>query len=116
MVVIQSNNNYIFGGYNSQSWNTVSVNVDKNFLFTLVNPHNTEPKKFRQQIISPVVAYNNITGPKFGDDLTIVDQCDSAYSSIGFPQLFTDTTSIGANLFTGSPQFLVKEIEIFEKL
>jgi hypothetical protein len=48
MTIIQSNNNYIFGGYTAIGWTSDGSykNDPTAFLFTLTNPHNITPTKY----------------------------------------------------------------------
>ncbi|CAF4312820.1 unnamed protein product, partial [Rotaria sordida] len=70
MTIIQSNNNYLFGGYTTIPWTSDDSykNDTTAFLFTLTNPHNIPPTKY---LINPgnaanTVFHHNSYGPYFG--------------------------------------------------
>ncbi|CAF4311702.1 unnamed protein product, partial [Rotaria sordida] len=49
MTIIQSNNNYLFGGYTAIPWTSEGDSYKNDttaFLFTLTNPHNIPPTKY----------------------------------------------------------------------
>jgi len=58
----------------------------------------------------------NDYGPTFGSgiDIYVADNCNQNDNSyFGFPYTYRDTTGKGKNIFTGSSNFQVEEIEIF---
>lgn len=121
ITIIQSTKNYLFGGYTSVPWTSLgNYAVDSNaFLFTLTNPFNNPPTKY------PIAGFNtqaavyhhNAYGPTFGNnyDLHVCSNSNSINSSYtNFPSTYMDTTGQGNNTFTGSPNFMTTDIEIFK--
>jgi hypothetical protein len=123
MTIIQSNNNYLFGGYTSIPWTSDGSykNDTTAFLFTLTNPHNIQPTKY---LIKPANTGNAVRhygsyGPTFGhgDDIQLADGSNSNNSSYtNFPHAYTDTTGQGNNTFTGARNFTTADIEVFQLL
>jgi hypothetical protein len=121
MTVIQSNNNYLFGGYTSVAWTSSgSYAVDSNaFLFTLTNPYNILPTKYPVQPSKTqhTVYHSQEYGPTFGGnhDLYVCSNSNSVNSSYtNFPYTYTDTTGHGSNTFTGNLNFMASDIEVFK--
>jgi len=121
MKIIQSNNNYLFGGYTSVAWaSSNQYAVDSNaFLFTLTNPHNILPTKYPVQPSKTqhTVYHGNGYGPTFGGghDLYVCTNSNSNNSSYtNFPNTYTDTTGQGNNTFTGTRNFTASDIEVFK--
>ncbi len=121
MTIIQSNNNYLFGGYTSIPW--TSDNSYKNdttaFLFTLTNPHNIPPTKYLIKPGTGTYAVNHYStyGPTFGggNDIYLSSPSnanDSSYSA--FPYSYTDTTGQGNKTFTGDKNLTASDIEVFK--
>jgi hypothetical protein len=121
ITIVQSTDNYLFGGYTSVAW-TSSGNyaADSNaFLFTLTNPHNIPPTKYSVPTTNTqhTVYHNAGYGPTFGagHDLHVCSNSKSVNSSYsGFPSTFADTTGRGNNTFTGSRTFMTTDIEVFK--
>ena len=120
MTVVQSNSNYLFGGYTAIAWTSDGgwKKDTTTFLFTLTNPHSIPPTKY---VVNPgnvenAVFHSSTYGPTFGssNDLYLVNNCNSSNSSISFPSGYTDTTGKGNKTFTGSSSFLTSDIEIFK--
>jgi hypothetical protein len=121
MTIIQSNNNYLFGGYTSIPW--TSDNSYKNdttaFLFTLTNPHDIPPTKY---LLNPdktgnAVNHTSSHGPTFGGghDIHLANASNSNKSSYSnFPTAYTDTTGKGNATFTGARNFTTSDIEVFK--
>jgi hypothetical protein len=121
MTIIQSNNNYLFGGYTSVAWaSSNQYAVDSNaFLFTLTNPHNILPTKYPVQPSKTQHAVYHVSGygPTFGggNDLCVSTNSNSNNSSYtNFPFSYTDTTGQGNNTFTGTRNFTASDIEVFK--
>jgi hypothetical protein len=120
MTIIQSNNNYIFGGYTAIGWTSDGSykNDPTAFLFTLTNPHNITPTKYPVNPANASKAVNHTSsyGPTFGSghDLYIVNNSNSSNSSCAFPSGYFDITGKGNATFTGSNSFLVTDIEVFK--
>ncbi|CAF4653295.1 unnamed protein product [Rotaria socialis] len=121
ITIIQSNNNFLFGGYTAIPW--TSDGSDKKdttaFLFTLTNPHNIPPTKY---LISTsqsgnAVAHNASDLAKFGGgrDLKLANASNANNSSYTkFPNTYLDTTGKGNNTFTGATNFTTSDIEVFK--
>jgi len=83
----------------------------------LTNPHNIPPTKY---LINPdnalyAVFHHSSYRPCFGTNaffLTI--DSDSNKSSIGFPNVYIDTTGKGNTTFTGASSFIASDIEVFK--
>ena len=124
LVVIQSTQNYLFGGFTSVGFNINGSHIqdDASFIFTLSNPHGVEPTKF---VGSPNYGYDygyqyptiygaTNNGPYFGQgDIAICDNSNINSSSTNFPYSYQDTTGYGNQLFVGSSNFRVKDIFAF---
>jgi hypothetical protein len=114
LVVIKSQNNYIFGGYTSQTWNhtgSYKAFVDE-FLFSLTNP-SCKPTKHSIKNTSYAIRCNSSYGPTFGGghDIYICsdsNSCAGSYSNLGH------SYNGSANYFTGEKHFLTSEIEVFK--
>jgi len=120
MTIIQSNNNYLFGGYTSIPWTSDGSykNDTTAFLFTLTNPDNIPPTKYLINPNTGNAAYHNSShGPTFGSghDLHLANSSNSNNSSYAnFPSAYLDTTGKGNNTFTGARNFTVSDIEVFK--
>jgi hypothetical protein len=116
----------IFGGFTPVEWESRTgtwrqcSKVDpslKSFLFTLKNPDNFPARKFALKGGQKDKAINCACswGPHFWD-IAVSDNCNadtlsSTYLGLSYAN---DTGQNGPTLFTGSPHFTVKEIEVFE--
>jgi hypothetical protein len=126
----------VFGGFTplqweSRVWNGKHDNQHncykrddslKSFLFTLNNPHNRPARKFALKADRKQYAINcdSTNGRIFGynsPDILIVENChadDGSYTD-GFGTTDTNDTGLkGKTFFTGSANFTVREIEVFE--
>lgn len=126
LMVIEDTEGNIFGGYTPVEWESPkghchkSDESAKSFLFTLKNPHKSPPRRFTLKTEEKRRAINCFPwrGPGFGHgcDLFVSHNCnsnDDSVSSLG--QTYTNDTKIdGRIFFTGSHNFRVKEIEVFE--
>jgi hypothetical protein len=131
LTVILDTEGNIFGGFTpveweSREWNGENGDEDntwkaddseKSFLFTLKNPHNIAPRRFA---LDPAEKHQAICcdseyGPEF-PDMDVSDNCDAnicSGTSLGLS--YTNDTGLdGDTVFTGSANFQVKEIEVFE--
>ncbi|CAF3659459.1 unnamed protein product [Rotaria sordida] len=121
MTIIQSNNNYLFGGYTTIPWTSDGSykNDTTAFLFTLTNPHNLPPTKY---LINPgnagnAVYHNSGYGPTFGTghDIHLANYSNSNNSSFtNFNHGYLDTTGKRNNTFTGARNFTTSDIEVFK--
>jgi len=108
---------YIFGGYNPNSWAS-SGNYQKasgSFLFCLTNAWSSSPLKFSWRHHHGPLDKPSY-GPTFGSghDLHISNGCNTnQYSYTNFPNSYQDTMGKSTNTFAGSKYFTVSEIEVF---
>jgi hypothetical protein len=126
MTLILTTENYIFGGYTPVVWNSRNAWVPdpsmKTFLFTIRNPHNLSPRIFTMAQPENAIADHGSYGPSFGYGYVIYvcDECNfsksvSADCYTNLANNFVNDTGIpGKAVFTGSYNFTVKEIEVFE--
>jgi hypothetical protein len=121
MTIIQSNNNYLFGGYTSISWTSDGSykNDTTAFIFTLTNPHNIPPTKYLIQTDKTGYAVNHSSNyaPTFGGghDISSANASNANNSSYAnFPFSYTDTTGKGNATFTGAKNFTTSDIEVYK--
>lgn len=121
IIIIRSNNGYLFGAYTCVPWNSNDANVgnDDAFLFTLTNPHNIPPTKYPLQPSEKqhAVSYTSNDGPKSNGEhrIHICSNSNSLNDSyINFPHTYADSTGQGNNIFTGNRNFLTTDIEVFK--
>jgi hypothetical protein len=121
----------IFGGFTpvaweSRVWNgkygdeTNCLKADdslKSFLFTLKNPHNVAARRFALKAEKKhwAIFCHSGWGPNF-NDIRVSDNCNANTDSDTYlGTVYTNDTGLdGETFFAGSPQFKVKEIEVFE--
>jgi hypothetical protein len=112
----------IFGGFTPVKWDSDNRRKAdpslKSFLFTLVNPHNFPARKFalKAERKNKAIFCNSDRGPQFFD-LYAWDNCNAntASSTSCFGNNYTNDTGLKGKAFlTGSANFQVKEIEVFE--
>jgi hypothetical protein len=87
----------------------------KTFLFTLKNPHKIPAKRFelKDEEKTQAIVCDSRRGPWFRNSICVYDDCKAnteSYTSLG--RVYTNDT--GLVVFTGSYNFKVKEIEVFE--
>ena len=121
MTIIQSNNNYLFGGYTSIPWTSdESYKADTTaFIFTLKNPDNIPPTKYliNPNSTSTAVYHSSSYGPTFsgGHDIYLANSSNANNSSYtNFPHSYIDTTGKGNATFTGAKNFTASDIEVFK--
>ena len=122
LVIIKSNNNYIFGGYTSISWDSTkwngNVGKDNNarregkgleFVFILKNPYHFPPSKFniKNEWLHHSICCDVNLGPIFGcNDIRIENSCNTNPNSFKYYDFhpreycFDDTTGKKRMLFT----------------
>ena len=120
ITVIQSLDNYLFGGFTSMSWNfhqgAKSGLTDRMaFLFTLSNPHGFPPTKYVVKPTGENAIEPNAMGPTFGHyDICVYPNSNlNSQSFIKFPSNYVDSTGKGYLTFTGSTNFTTTDIEIY---
>jgi hypothetical protein len=122
LTLISSDQHCIFGGYSPLVWNSrntwVSDPTLSSFVFTIENPHGLGPHIFPQKEAGNAIYDHASYGPTFGVGhvIHVCDKCNScgnSQSCLG-SNYRNDTGLDGKTVFTGSPSFLVKEIEVFE--
>jgi hypothetical protein len=112
----------IFGGFTAVKWKsrggpTADPSL-KSFLFTLKNPHNFRVSKFALTAkgMNEAIECRSSWGPHFCD-IGVYDNCNANALSITllFGGSYANHTGLdGRTFFTGSTNFTVKEIEVFE--
>ena len=138
LVLIKSNEDYIFGGYTEINWDDTiwngRVGEENNarrdgkgneFVFTLKNPHNIPPAKFnmKKEWLNHSICCDGKIGPIFGcNDIRIENECNIRNNKFTYYDFhpgeycFEDTTGKKRLLFTGTKTFIVKEIEVYNIL
>ena len=123
MTIIQSKNNYLFGGYTMIPWssNPGWMQDGTAFLYTLTNPHNIPCTKYslNAAYIAQTVFHDDRFGPVFGagNDLVVAGGSNANYSSrTNFPNTYIDTTGKGNGTFTGALNFTTSDIEVYRLL
>lgn len=115
IVIIKSQNNYLFGGYAATHWDQSGTykTAAGCFLFTLTNSHNIPPTRFMPKATQHMFC-NAGYGPTFGGhDLYVQSNANASngsFTSLG--QTYTDSTGLGQSLFTGAYAFMAAEIEV----
>ncbi|PRP81199.1 hypothetical protein PROFUN_02033 [Planoprotostelium fungivorum] len=121
VVVVQSDNDSIFGGYSDVSWSSTGGHTAslKSFLFALKNPHRLIARLNLKVPGTPEYAINcaATAGPTFGGgyDFHICNGSNinnGSYSNL--PHTYEDTTGKGTTLFTGARNFRTKDIEVYK--
>ena len=116
LTVVQSREGWIFGGYNSTSWQSTGdfTNSKHTFLFTLKNPNRIPPTRyFCKASYYPYAVFNGAEcGPVFPDGLTTMHPTTGP--RIDFPTGYEDTTGFGRSTFTGNHgTFEAADVEVF---
>jgi len=112
LVIIKSQNNYIFGGYSPRSWTSCNnyINDAKAFIFTIKNPHNIPPTKYLSTGKHSMYDHQSfLTAFGSGRDLCVTDTT----CTVNFPVSYSDTTGKGSYTFFGSPSTTISEMEVF---
>jgi hypothetical protein len=124
LTLIQDTSMNVFGGFSPVAWESPIVQSCKgdpslkSFIFTLTNPHNVPPRKFslKPEKGDWAISCYSQWGPSFRD-ISVRDNCHETTSSytLTFGSNYTnDAWRDGEVFFTGSKNFQVKEIEVFE--
>jgi hypothetical protein len=121
-VILDTDGN-TFGGFTPAKWDSSNGwkedNDLKSFLFTLKNPHNVAARKFalKPQEKHRAILCDSDSGPSFYGGITVSDNCneDNPSYACSFGTAYVNDTKVsGDTFFTGSWEFIVKEIEVFE--
>jgi hypothetical protein len=122
--VILDTKGTIFGGFTPVEWDSRVSNWNKaddslkSFLFTLKNPHNISARKFvlKAEKKKYAISCSSMCGPHFCD-FAVSDNCNAntrSWTSLGDWGYNNDTGLRKDIVFTGSKDFQVAEIEVFE--
>jgi hypothetical protein len=124
-VILDTKGN-IFGGFTPVKWESATdckygkSKADdslKSFLFTLKNPHNIPARRFAldAQWKNQAIVCDSRCGPRFSRDMYVCDNCNTTNSHTLLGWSYTNDTGLdGRIVLTGSWNFQVKEIEVFE--
>jgi hypothetical protein len=113
----------IFGGFTPVEWKSGNWHLKadhslKSFLFTLKNPHNFPARRFglKAQEQTRAISCSSNLGPFFGHGIGVYDNCNrSSFNMTFLGDNYTNDTGLDEKtFFTGSGEFQVKEIEVFE--
>jgi hypothetical protein len=132
LTLILDTNGNIFGGFTPVEWESSRKGKrkkdpdeafqkadpsQKSFLFTLKNPRNVSARRFalKDERKDEAICCDSNRGPDFSD-MTIEDNCNANPESFTYlgDRYTNDTGLNGKTFFTGSDEFQVKEIEVFE--
>jgi hypothetical protein len=121
-VILDTEGN-IFGGFTPVEWesrdfdNRFKADASlKSFLFTLKNPRNFPARRFalRAERKDKAIICRSDWGPNFYD-ISASDNCNTNTKQSAILSSYTnDTGRDGDTFLTGSEDFQVKEIEVFE--
>jgi hypothetical protein len=121
-------NGNVFGGFTPVEWESrtrdrgdhLCFKADdslRSFLFTLKNPHNIAARRFALMEEKKQLAMYCYCGwgPSLGAGLAVCDNCNNNENATNLGLAYTNDTGLkGETVFTGSFNFQVKEIEVFE--
>jgi hypothetical protein len=125
MLILDTDGN-VFSGFTPLEWESPwfdgKCKCDdslKSFISTLKDPHNIPVRKFASMAEKKqnAIHCNSSLGPAFGyTGLCVSDDCNAgpgSWTPLG--HTYTNDTGLDKNIvFTGSKNFRVKEIEVFE--
>jgi hypothetical protein len=130
LTLIEDTKGNIFGGFTPVEWESRQYDKKtsnclkadpslKSFLFTLKNPHNFPASKFalKAEKKAEAIGCDSQLGPCFCHGICVANNCNA--NTVSFTSYFgtsyaNDTGLPGQTFFTGSWEFTVKEIEVFE--
>ncbi|KAJ5075294.1 pep-cterm sorting domain-containing protein [Anaeramoeba ignava] len=136
LVLIKTKDQYIFGGFSEVGWTKDMSKVskkkdrywyikdDNSFLFTLSNPKNYPPKKFKvRENQESAICYEVFYGPVFGQlyaDLRVnfpfkIARTNYFGDSYHLPEGFIPKSKEAKEFFTGTDISEIEEIELFCK-
>jgi hypothetical protein len=121
LTLIRTTKDFIFGGFTPIAWDSSSGDKPDNsglsFLFSLKNPRNDEPHKFKLKSGKNAINCSSSYGPLFAGncDMVLQNNCNTSNSNwTNVGNSYENDTGIDGNLvFTGEYNFTVKEIEVF---
>lgn len=127
VTIITSTEGYVFGGYSAVAWvsrdDFIADNSNQSFLFSLKNPRNEPPKKFR--LIKPgwAIHGSSYDQPAFGAGRDIgccenSNKNNKSHFNFGYsydPTPFTYGKD-AKTAFTGACNFSSKDIEVYQVL
>jgi hypothetical protein len=124
LTVILDTNGNMFGGFTPVEWESPQKGKDKadptlkSFLFTLKNPHNVPARRFvlKAEKKHEAIRCHSNRGPYFWD-IQVSSDCNvnTESNTYDFGDNYTNNTGLDRQtFFTGSEEFQVKEIEVFE--
>jgi len=114
LTIVKSTNNFIFGGFTSQTWtNQASIykTDEKAFLFGFRNPSNKTAKLPIKPNCYAIYCDPN-SGPNFGD--LVISNCSNTNdSSLSIGSNYLNSYSSSYQLFADRNSFRISEIEVF---
>jgi hypothetical protein len=121
LTLILDTNGNIFGGFTPAAWESGDWHPKedpslRSFVFTLKNPHNVAARKFKlkPEEKDRAIRCSSTCGPHFGD-IFVHSNGRFGGTTLFFGTSYTNDTEMdGISLFTGSGNFHVREIEVFE--
>jgi hypothetical protein len=119
LTVIEATDDFIFGGYTSETWdgNCVHKSDPTAFIFTLSNPHSIPPTHYPilPSLYHQAIQCNPSFGALFGaTDLHVYPAPNTLkISCTNFPNSYEDTTGKGPKTFTGALNFSTKDVEVY---
>jgi hypothetical protein len=122
LTVILGTDGNIFGGFTPVEWDSTSrLKADpslNSFIFTLKNPHEFPARRFalKAEKKDEAICCRSDWGPHFVD-IYVSNQSNAnakSWTKLGVNSYTNDTGLDGTTFFTGSKNFQVKEIEMFE--
>jgi hypothetical protein len=133
LTLVFDTNGNIFGGFTPLKWESRVWNgkiqdesnvfkaddSQKSFVFTLKNPHNFPARRFalKGEWKHRAIKCNSKLGPSFAGGFAVSDNCSPNTENCAFTfglRYTNDTGLDGETFLTGSKNFRVQEIEIFE--
>jgi hypothetical protein len=122
LTVILDTKGNVFGGFTRPEWDSSGRRKTddclRSFVFMLKNPCNIPARTFalKAEKKREAIYCGSIWGPSFGWDIYVSDNCNAHTSGpILLGYAYTNDTGLdGLTVSTGSSDFQVKEIEVFE--
>lgn len=122
VTIITSSEGYVFGGYSVLPWTSSGTwgndTSGQSFLFSIINPRNGQPTKFALTSSGCTIYCNGSYGPTFGGNHDITTTTNSQIGSNAYTNLghsYSNSTGLGGEtVFTGSRNFTLKELEVYQ--